>query len=146
MSRNKNTTPFDIEVELGVTRRILNELTGITGRHREGKLLWYLLEHPTRARTAVAPPPMGTCVSARSVLERGSPGGGGGGDSQAAPAYGRGRDMKREATGSKALRHGGADEGEDLEAQAVRRALESGVQRWCLDVGEWGELSADQVG
>lgn len=87
---------------------------------------------------------MGTCPSAYGAVERSGPGGS---HAQAAPAYGEGRVVKRAAKERKDLTNGGADEDEeeDLEAQAVRRALLSGVQRWCLDVSEWGELSTDQA-
>lgn len=88
---------------------------------------------------------MGTCPSAHSVVERGTPADEG--DSQAAPAFGKGRVMKRGATGREGLTNGAADDdgGEDLEAQAARGVLTSGVQRWCLDVSEWGGLSTDQA-
>lgn len=85
---------------------------------------------------------MGTCPSAHGACERGSPGGGG---AQAAPAYGQGRIRNRGTTGTTHLTNGGAHQEEDLEAQAAPRTLLSGVQRWCLDVSEWGELSAEQV-
>lgn len=37
------------------------------------------------------------------------------------------------------------EEVEEAPAGKRKRALLSGVQRWCLDVSEWDELSADQV-
>eukprot|EP00752_Nemacystus_decipiens_P010329 g9201.t1 len=52
--------------------------------------------------------------------------------------------MERGATEMRGLTHGGAGHGEDLETRAARRALMSGMQRWYLDVSEWGELSTDQ--
>lgn len=86
---------------------------------------------------------MGTYPSAPNAVERGSPGSGG--DSQAAPAYGNERVMTRGATGRKGLTNGGSNEEEDEDLEVGRRALVSGVQRWCLDVSEWGELSTDQA-
>eukprot|EP00903_Cladosiphon_okamuranus_P010368 g9809.t1 len=87
---------------------------------------------------------MGTCPSAHSVFKRDKPGGGGG--SQGVPAYGKGRVVTGGAMRRKGLTAEGWNQGgeEDLEDQAARRALVSGVQRWYLDVSEWGELSTDQ--
>lgn len=35
--------------------------------------------------------------------------------------------------------------GGNMDAVALQSTLLAGVQRWCMDVSEWGELSADQV-
>lgn len=103
-----------------------------------------------RAQTAAvgAPPQMGTCPSAQTAVEGGSLGDDD--DTPAAPAYGKGPGMKRGASGRKGLTKRGTNEKEDLgedegEPKATRRALMSGVQRWCLDVSEWGELSTEQA-
>ena len=97
------------------------------------------LKHKDSHKRRLVPPPMGTCPSAHSVVERGSPGNVG--DSQAAPDFGKCGVLKP----ATALANRGAGEGEDLEAHAARRALMSGVQRWFIDVSEWGELSTDQA-
>ena len=34
---------------------------------------------------------------------------------------------------------------EELENRAIRRVLLAGLQRWCLDVSAWGDLSSHQV-
>lgn len=112
----------------------------------------------------MAAPIGGACSSAQGADSGWDGGGGGGGGVPIAPAAptndktgaGEQGETKREST-MLLLRRGdddaGGEEGEGVEDTEVvealsakrRRTLLSGVQRWCLDVSEWDELSADQV-